>query len=121
MANKKHWRFWFCKEYLMAILAVTSLTVLALDEFGHLSAAQLHDIYVYDVVVGCIFIIEFFYELRRARNRGMYLKRNWYFLLAAIPLPYSFAMLLRGLRLIRVFKLLKFGSHVQFEKRVKGM
>ena len=117
MQNKKLRQFLYIKECLIIILALASLVFLAIDEFGHLSKTQLDALYIFDVAVGLIFIGEFILELWLATERRGYLKNNWFYLLAAIPLPYAWAQLLRSLRLIRVVKLVRLGTHFEYEKK----
>lgn len=121
MRNPKNlWRFLYAKECIIITLAVLSLTFLALDQFFQLSQAQQKALYVYDVTVGLIFIGEFLMELWLTTDRKGYVKSNWFYLFAAIPLPYAIAQLLRGLRIIRVVKLIKSGTHFEFEKSTKN-
>jgi hypothetical protein len=117
--SKKIWRYMVVKEVFILGLAVSSLVFLAVEEFADLSADQLSALYAYNVFVGCVFIAEFFTELRIASNKKSYWEHNWYYLLAAIPLPYAFAEALRGLRLLRVVKLLRFAAHTSYEHRLK--
>ena len=117
--NKKLKKFLYAKECIILTLAVLSLVFLAIDQFGHLSMAQLRALNVFYVTVGFIFIGEFVLELELTANKKGYAKSNWFYLLAAIPLPYAFAQLLRGLRVIRVVKLIRVGTHFEYEKGLK--
>lgn len=117
--NKQLKRFLYVKEHIIISLVILSLAFLAIDQFGHLSTPQLRALDVFDVAVGFIFIGEFILELQLTSNKRGYVKNNWFYLLAAIPLPYAFAQLLRGLRIIRVFKLIRLGIHFEYEKSIK--
>lgn len=116
--NLKH--FLFIKECIVLALVVSSLIFLAIEQFGHLSEAQLGVVDVYDVIVGLIFIGEFMLELWLTSNKKRYVKNNWFYLFAAIPLPYATVQLLRGLRVIRVIKLIRSGAHFEYEKNTKN-
>jgi hypothetical protein len=72
------------------------LVLLVVEELGYLTGPQLKAVYVFDVAVGLIFLAELLLELRLTTNKKSYIKNNWYYLFAAIPLPYTFAELLRG-------------------------
>lgn len=112
-------KFLYIKECLILTLAVLSLIFLGIDQFDHFSRAQLRVLDVFDITVGFIFIGEFILELRLTYNKSRYIKNNWFYLLAAIPLPYAFAQLLRGLRIIRVVKLIRVGTHFEYEKSLR--
>ncbi|MBI2285463.1 ion transporter [Candidatus Saccharibacteria bacterium] len=96
-------------------MAVASLVLLGIEELGYFSEPQLRAVYVFDVVVGLIFLGELLLELKITTNKKSYIKSNWYYLFAAIPLPYTFAELLRGLRILRVIKLIRAGVHFEYE------
>ncbi|MBI2588911.1 ion transporter [Candidatus Saccharibacteria bacterium] len=117
--NKRLKEFLYAKECLILTLAALSLVFLAIEQLGYLSTAQLRALDVFDVTVGLIFIGEFVLELELTTNKRGYVKSNWFYLLAAIPLPYTFAQLLRGLRIIRVIKLIRVGTHLEYEKSLK--
>lgn len=113
-------RFLYAKECLILTLAVLSLIFLAFDQFGNLSASQLHYLYQFDIIVGLIFIGELLLELWLATNKSSYVKHNWFYLFAAIPLPSAWAQLLRSIRIIRVIKLIRLGTHFEYEKGVNN-
>jgi hypothetical protein len=120
MKQKTFLRFIYVKECLILGLAVSSLIFLVLDQLGKLSPSQLHTLYIYDVVVGSIFIVEFLLEIWLTTDKKDYMQHNWFYLFAAIPLPFAWAQLLRSIRIIRVVKLLKFGTHFQYEKNIQN-
>lgn len=120
MSHKNFLRFIYVKECIILALAISSLLFLTVDQFGHLSPSQLHTLYIYDVVVGFIFIGEFFLELWLTTDKNDYVRYNWFYLFAAIPLPFAWAQVLRSIRIIRVVKLLRFGTHFKYEQGLKG-
>jgi len=104
------------KEYLLLALVLLSFTFLGFEYFGHLSTVQLRWIEWYEIVLGCIFIVDFIYELRLASDKRSYVRHNWFFLLAAIPVPSNLADALRIVRLIRVIRLIRATAHLEFAR-----
>ena len=115
-SSSKHTsRFRVYKEYFILTLIVGGLVFLGFEMFGKLSSRQLVYFEVLEYATSAVFITDFIYELQRSPDKRSYIKHNWFYLLAAIPLPYAAADLLRSIRLIRVIKLLRFGMHYEYE------
>ena len=114
--SAKTLRWLVIKEYLLLALVLLSFTFLGFEYFGHLSTAQLRLIEWYEIVLGCIFIIDFIYELRLATDKRSYIRHNWFFLLAAIPVPSNLADALRIVRLVRIIRLIRATAHLEFAR-----
>jgi voltage-gated potassium channel len=124
MKHKPHYtknvaKIVYIKEIVVLILVLLSLVFLGVEEFGHLTKEQIKWLDWYEVILGIVFMTEFFWELYRAKHKIDYVWHHWYYLLASIPLPNAYAEVLRGLRLIRFIKLLRFGVHMEHEKEKK--
>ncbi len=104
------------KEYLLLSLVMLSFGFLLLEYLGHLNTAQLRFIEWYEIGLGCIFIADFAYELHLATDKRRYVRHNWFFLLAAIPLPSNLADALRLIRLLRIIRLARATAHLEFAR-----
>lgn len=109
-------RFLAVKEVVMLSLVVTSFVLLALEHYEHLSHEQLLRVEIFEVMVSLIFLAEFLFELHYARNKRLYMKHHWFYLLAAIPIPTTSFEILKGIRALRLLKLLKIFAHLRYER-----
>ena len=114
--SAKTLRWLVIKEYLLLTLVLLSFAFLGFEYFGHLSTAQLRWIEWYEIVLGCIFIIDFVYELQLATDKRAYVRHNWFFLLAAIPVPSNLADALRLIRFLRIIRLFRATAHLEFAR-----
>ena len=109
-------RFLAIKELFMLSLVGLSFAFLALEHLEHLSHKQLVAVEVFEVAVSLIFLTEFLFELWFARDRRLYIKHHWVYLLAAIPIPTTSFEILKGVRALRLLKLLKIFAHLRYER-----
>lgn len=107
--------FLYCKEAVMLLLVASSLLFVGLEHFGKFTHEQLLMIEVYEVIVGLVFVGEFIFEWYHAKDRQHYLKYHWFYLFAAVPVPLESFELLRGIRALRLLKLVKAYSHLKYE------
>lgn len=99
----------------MVTLALLCLTGLALEHLEHLNEWQLYALEYFEYFVGFVFLVEFGFELYFARDRKKYFVHHWFFLIAAFPVPSMSWDILRGVRLLRLFRLLKIYEHLRYE------
>ncbi|QQS20085.1 ion transporter [Candidatus Saccharibacteria bacterium] len=116
---KKLRRFLLIKEIIMYGLVGLSFVFLALEHFEQLNHEQLIVIEFFEVGVALIFLAEFVFEWYFARDRARYLRHNWFYLIAAVPVPTTSFEILRGVRLLRLFKLLKIFAHMRYEHNTR--
>lgn len=109
-------RWLVIKEYLLLLLVLISFAFLGFEYFGQLNETQLKWVEVYEITLGCIFIADFVYELRLAADKWRYVRHNWFFLLAAIPLPSNLADALRLIRFLRIIRLVRATAHLEFAR-----
>lgn len=109
-AHTIHWP----KETFLLILAVVSLLLLIYEEIAKPTGALLDAIDTFDLIVAFIFLIDFFWLLRKSRDRKYFFRHNWYLLLASIPIYSGWAEALRGLRILRFVKLIRVGEHLDY-------
>lgn len=100
----------------MAILALLCLAGLVLEHLEHLTESQLYALEAFETVVGALFLLEFGLEFYFAKDRKKYWRHHWYFLIAAVPLPTQTFELLRGVRALRILRLLKIFAHLRYEQ-----
>lgn len=104
---------------VMTTLALLCLAGLALEHFEHLSEPQLYALEYFEYLVGFIFLVEFGFEWYYARDRKKYFRHHWIFLIAAFPVPSMSWEVLRGIRLLRLFRLLKIYEHLRYEHNTR--
>lgn len=90
---------------IIIILVIIDTLLLLISSFTHLANNVLTNIYYFDLVVCVILWIEFIYDIYHSKNRKEYLKKNWYYIIAIIPLDFFFIRAFRFVGIIRIFKL----------------
>jgi|SRR5665647_1537741 len=108
------------KELTLGVLAVLSLGLVLFELLGHPSHQQTKDITHIDFGIACTFLLDFAISLSATHNRRQYLRRNWYFLLAAIPFTDTLTESLRGLRVLSLIRLVRAGEHLSFAAQENG-
>lgn len=103
----------------MLSLVALSFILLALEHLKRLSHEQLLAIELYEISVAFIFIAEFVFEWYWAKDRSHYVKYHWFYLLAAVPIPVQSFELLRGIRALRLLKLLQIFAHLKYEHNTR--
>ena len=112
-------RFLLIKEVIMMLLLVLSFVFLALEHFEKLTDAQLLAVDVYEIVVSCVFLAEFAFELRFAKDKSWYWRTHWFYLLASIPVPTTMFEILKGIRALRLLRLLKLFASYRYERNTR--
>lgn len=112
-------RFLRNKEILMNSLVVANIGLLTYEHFYEPPLAQLLIIDVFDIATALVFIAEFVFEWYWARDRRLYLKHHWFYLLAAVPIPTASFEILRGIRALRLLKLLKIFAHMRYDRNTR--
>ncbi len=101
-------------EIIIAILAIASVFIILLEYLLPVKAEQAVFLYMVDFIIVIIIGIEFYTRAKQAENIPRYLLENWYEILALIPAfvfvllesQATFGAVFRGLRLIRVVRLI---------------
>lgn len=96
-------------EALMLLLALFSAILLIIDLTHHLTPEQTHLLDIFEIVIGCIFLTEFFVRLFLAKSKLKFFKEKWWYLLAAIPMSTTIAEYLHILPFVRVVRFVKVG------------
>lgn len=108
-----HKIYWH-KEVVLLLLALVSLLLLAYEELFRPRSEILLWIDWFDFIVAIIFLVDFFVLYKKATHKLQFFWRNWYLLVASIPLYSSWAMALRGLRILRFVRLIRVGEHLDY-------
>ncbi|MEA3136360.1 MAG: voltage-gated potassium channel [Thermoplasmata archaeon] len=97
-------------EVFVLLLAIASVSLVFYQLFGGPNAAQLQIVQRLEYAIVVLFLIEFLFALVRHDHRGVYLARNWYEVLALIPVTGGPATTLPLFPVLRVAVLLaRFG------------
>lgn len=88
-------------DWVMLALAIVSVAMLAYETWGDPTAAQRDMIIRLDYAIIGVFALEFMYRWSRDPRPRTFVLRNWYDLLAMIPVHHP---LVRGLRLFRLVR-----------------
>ncbi len=94
-------------EILMLLLALLSAILLIIELTHHLTPEQVHLLDIFEIVIGSIFLTEFFVRLFLAKSKMKFFKEKWWYLLAAIPLSTTIAEYLHILPVLRVVRVAK--------------
>lgn len=119
MARKKRYSIRFYKEVFLSLLAVISVGLLLYEYIATPPVWQIRQINHFDFAVAVLFLFDFLLEFVHAKDKTMYLRKNWYLLLASIPLVDSWTEILRALRLLSLVRLVRAGEHVTYVARMK--
>lgn len=118
MTNTKRAMFlhklFLIKEFALATIAMLSICLILYEILREPNAQTLIRFNHIDIVIACIFLIDFIVSLLVTGDRKKYLRHNWYFIFAAIPITDSVAELLRGIRLLRLIRLIRAGEHLEY-------
>jgi len=96
------------------MLAILSIASILYEHFIVVSSFSSRIIEIFDEIVAIIFLLDFFLSLLKSSDRKQYIKHNWYLLLASIPFVDSWSELLRGLRLLKLVRLVRAGEHLTY-------
>ena len=112
--NKARFSRLFFKELAFSILAILSILLLAFEYITNPSTEVVKMITRFDFLVAVIFLTDFCIQLINANNKKIFLKQNWFLLLASIPLVDSWTEALRVLRIFGLVRLVRAGEHLHY-------
>lgn len=102
------------KEICLAGLALLSVGLLLWEFLDSPTATQQRAIYRIEFGIALVFLADFMWGLFHTPYKRHYLRRNWFLLLACIPLAESWAEALHGLRLLVVVRIFRAEEHVRY-------
>lgn len=100
------------KEIIFSLLAVLSVMSVFYEMFWTIDSSTISKLNRFDIFVALLFLTDFVYYFIQSKNKSKYMRKNWYLLLASIPILDSWAELLRGLRLLELVRLVRAGEHL---------
>jgi voltage-gated potassium channel len=103
---RESWVF-ILDDIAMIALAIVSVSLLLIERTGNLSPSQTALFDSVDFYIALAFLAEFVVKLWLARNKRAYLQKNWWLLLASIPVTSTATQALRALRFLTVFRLVR--------------
>lgn len=106
------------KEMLFSVLALASVGLLLWEYLGSPNIETRRLILRFDFVVAVVFLTDYLYMLARAKHKRVFIRQNWFLLLASIPLLESWVEALRALRILALVRLLRTGEHVLYAERL---
>jgi voltage-gated potassium channel len=94
-------------ELLVVVLAVASVLLLFLEATSVLSQEQRRVVGYADLTIACLFLVEFAYRFGISEQKGRFLRRHWWELVASIPLTLDWTQALRAIQLLRVVRIVR--------------
>lgn len=105
---------------LFTTLAVLSLGLLIYEVTASPSKETIDQIIKFDFVVASMFLFDFIFRLFRAKKKAKFLKQNWYLLPSSIPLTTGWVELLRPLRILGLFRLIRAEEHIRYSLSIEN-
>lgn len=99
-------------DSLLISLALLSVGLLIFEITSNVTPETLALIRNIDLGIALIFGLEFLTRLLQAKNKRTFMRHNWWHILASIPITASGTQALRGLMLIRLYRILRVTSVV---------
>ncbi len=108
--------FLLAKDIVMIALALIGIGLSVFEHFEYIHKHH-HLVWVdvFEILVGLVFATEFFFELHHAKDKKLYWKQHWIYLLASIPIPMQMIEFMRGIRALRLLRLIKEFAHLSYE------
>ena len=108
------------KEYLVTGITLVSVIVILYYYIEQPTGSTLFAIYIFDLIVTAILTVDFYSRMKESKERRKFVLKHAYELPAMIPLVVfgvfesesAVNIALRGLRLIRLFRLIQLGSRI---------
>lgn len=95
---------------LLIFLAVLSVSLLLFEVTSDLTDETLALVRGIDLVVALVFGLDFLLRLSGAERKKQFMKENWWQIIASVPITASGTQVLRGLMLIRLFRIVRIAS-----------
>ena len=99
-------------DSLLITLALVSVALLLFELTTDLTGEMLAMIRIIDLGVALIFGLEFLVRLSESKHKKAFMQQNWWQILASIPVTASGTQVLRGLMLIRIFRVIRMTSMI---------
>lgn len=96
-------------EIALGVLAIVSIILVAVESTVSLTKTTLMSIYIVDLVICIVFAVDFIVRLKASDRKSIFMKTNWYEILAMVPAISLYALgaipaISAGLRLLRLVR-----------------
>lgn len=112
-------RYMVIKEIVMTALVFVGFGTVLIEHLEVIEGEELLILDAIDVTIALIFLAEFVHEWYYARDRRKYMRYNWFYLFAAIPLPAQAIEILRGIRLLRLLRIAEEFARWRYEHNTR--
>lgn len=113
-----HYPGLFFLEIMMAVLVVIGLATFFYSYIASPTVELQSILDRVSVVIGLLLLFEFFGRLLLSKHKPLYLKYNWWYLLASMPIATPAASALRAVRLLGFVKMIKIGIHLRLDENL---
>lgn len=107
-------KLFLLKEIFLALLAILSMCLVIFEFIVQPDVQTLINLNHVDIMIASIFLTDFVVSLLLTSDRQKYMRHNWYFIFASIPITDSIAEMLRGIRILRLVRLIRAGEHLDY-------
>jgi voltage-gated potassium channel len=95
------------KEIFLVLLAISSVVLLVFELSTDATPQEILIVDTIDLVVAMIFLIDWIHGFFVSKSKWRYIKKEWYLLLAAIPITGGVESALRSVRLLRIVHIIR--------------
>jgi voltage-gated potassium channel len=107
--KKIHDSFW--NELVLSLLAIISVSLLVYElSVETVNARWLYEL---DFYIACVFLADFLIGFYFSESKKTYMKKNWYLLIASIPIPAELFQSLRTVRLLRLLRVIRMLARIK--------
>jgi voltage-gated potassium channel len=103
----------FFYQTVLIFLALISVGIVVFETTTYYSEVTYSLISIIDISIACIFFIDFIVSLYRSANRKLFWKQRWWELFACIPFTTPITQSLRGLGILRLFRIVQVLSRLK--------
>lgn len=95
-------------KIVMSLIIIVDVVLISYSLVFDISTTLYNKIVLFDIMTCVVLLFDFFYGLLKSQDKKQYFKENWLELVASIPFDIILSpfMVLRYLRLIRIFRIL---------------
>lgn len=101
------------RDLAISGLALLSALLLVIELSIELVGDQLQIIIAVDIIISAIFLFDFLYDYSKADDHKKYMRKNWYFLLAAVPVTGGPFQALRTIQLLRLLRIVRLYARIK--------
>ena len=111
-----HYSGLFFVEIMMALIVVIGLATFFYSYLADPTAGQRILLYRITIGIGGLLLVEFLARFWLSKHKLLYLKHNWWYVLASLPIAAPAASALRAVRLLGLVKMIKIGVHLKLDE-----